>query len=167
MVLAAFTGQLKEGWKTYKGCMAQGNSDYINSYYGDSDCKDSKEGGLRLVSHHYIDSVASCWAHIYFFFFNLNFWIYFKCSTWYIDSVASYWACGTLDFFFLSTESWPWYKGIFLVHRIVYRKSIICEVFFFFFVKMSLPLPLLVSQTCECQKLTMPFSFYHLAQVFP
>uniref|UniRef100_A0A7N2N8G4 Uncharacterized protein n=1 Tax=Quercus lobata TaxID=97700 RepID=A0A7N2N8G4_QUELO len=44
----SFTGQLKADWKTYKGCMAQGNFDYINSYYGDSDCKDSKEGGLGL-----------------------------------------------------------------------------------------------------------------------
>ena len=69
MVLAAFTGQLKEDWKTYKGCMAQGNSDYINSYYGDFVFKDSKEGGLGLVSHHYIDSVASYWAHLYYSFF--------------------------------------------------------------------------------------------------
>ena len=71
MVLAAFIGQLKEDWKTYKGCMAQGNFDYINSYYGDSDCKDSKEGGLGLVSHHFIDSVASYWAHICYFFFSI------------------------------------------------------------------------------------------------
>ena len=43
--------------------------------YGYSDCKNSYEGGLGLVSHRYIDSVVSYRAYIYalYFFFPILF----------------------------------------------------------------------------------------------
>ena len=76
---------LNEDWKIYNGCY----SNYINSDYGNSVWKDSNEGGLGLVSHRYIDSVASYWAYIYFYFPILTVRIYVKCIPFSIDSVAS------------------------------------------------------------------------------
>ena len=50
--------------------------------YGYSDCKNSYEGGLGLVSHRYIDSAVSYRAYIcsLFFLSDFIFRIYVKCS---------------------------------------------------------------------------------------